>query len=346
MGPLKNKILLSIIKLIKRFNKKKNLFNRKAPNILIISTTALGDTLWATPHIEAIKKKYPSSKLSVLCSKIGYEVLENNPFVDNLFIIKNPFLSPLLMLTKLIKEGFGAVLIFHASQRVVIAISALLKSEFLIATSGLNKGLDSLISHPIERRYVHEVTRREEIIKKLDLFEKVGRPTFFIKGDIPKPSKKVVIHPGASSYFRCWQIKNFLSLAKMLNDIGYGISVTGTKKEKNLLKEMEKLPFCQIFKKNLSINDFAHLIKSSSLLITNDTGPLHLADALSVKTIALFVPTDPKRFGPSKNKNNIVIKKEKPCYTCIKKKCSDPFCFNQITPEEVFKVCKKLLSSS
>jgi 3-deoxy-D-manno-octulosonic-acid transferase/heptosyltransferase-1 len=88
--------------------------------------------------------------------------------------------------------------------------------------------------------------------------------------------------------------------------------------------------------------DLAALYQSASLLVTTDSGPMHIAAAVGTPAIALFGPTDPLRTGPY-GKNHTVIRKELSCSPCFLKKCTSMICMNDITVEEVFQAIKKKL---
>jgi ADP-heptose:LPS heptosyltransferase len=350
---LKNKILIKFFLFIKKFQKKREIFNPKNPRILIISTTALGDTLWATPSIEAIKKKYKTSYLAILCSKKGREVLENNPFLDKIFTLKTSLLLSFIPLfIKLKKEKFQAILIFHSSQRLTLPLCSILNSEYLISSKDLNKDLDIFLTHNTNKNDMHEIERRFEILKKINIEKKNKKMSFFIKKEklnnfknLKNKKYLIIFHPGAKDSFRRWPPKSFITLGNLLNkNFNCNIAITGNKREKKLIKTLSSsLPFSFPIYENLSINKLAILIKNANLLITNDTGPLHLACALETNLIGLFVPSNPKQFGPYRVKNALTLKKEKPCLHCIKRKCKDPFCWLQIKPIEVFEECKKFL---
>ena len=350
---IKNKILIKFFLFIKKFQKNPIPFNPKNPKILIISTTALGDTLWATPSIEAIKKKYKNSFLAILCSKNGREVLENNPFLDKIFTLKTSLLLSLpYLFIKLKREKFQAILIFHSSQRLTLPLCSILNSEYLIGSKDFNKDLDIFLTHNTHTNNIHEIERRFEILKKINIEKTHKKMSFFIKKEkfnnfknLKNKKHLIIFHPGAKDSFRRWPSNFFITLGNLLHSqFDCNIVITGNKKEKKLIKTISHaLPFSHAFYKNLSINKLSSLIKTADLLITNDTGPLHLACALETNLIGLFVPSNPKKFGPYGIKNAITIKKEKPCLHCIKRKCKDPFCWLQIKPVEVFEECKRFL---
>jgi ADP-heptose:LPS heptosyltransferase len=80
----------------------------------------------------------------------------------------------------------------------------------------------------------------------------------------------------------------------------------------------------------------AALIEKLDLLITNDTGPMHIGFAMETPTFALFAPTDPNLCGPYKINHAVVIQKPQTCIPCLRKACASPFCMEQISLENVY----------
>jgi len=344
---IKNKFILFFLHFIRKFLKKPS-FNKKKQKILIVSTTALGDTLWATPSIRSIKKKYPNCFLACLVSPCGEEVLRNNPYIDKIITLKKPLLFYFFsILKKLKKYHFQKILIFHFSERAVLPLCYLLNCP-IIGTLKINKGLDDLLDEKIEQKDIHEIQRRFEIIKKINITSFDPKMDFFIKKNpsftrnlhFKKPT--VLFHPGSKDPYKRWPKEYFKKLGLLLEKKA-DIIITGTKKELFILDYLKKeIPFSYVFY-DKPLNDLAILIKKADIIITNDTGPLHLAFALSKKTIGIFMPSNIKHVGPYHVKSAIIIKKEKPCEKCLKRKCKHPFCFLKIKPEEVFSVCEKIL---
>src|SRR3990167_1907528 len=87
--------------------------------ILVIATTALGDTLWATPALESLRKSFPDASIAVLTSPIGEQVLRHNPWVNQTYVLRKPLWLLLSLWRALRKERFDTVLLLHASQRLI-----------------------------------------------------------------------------------------------------------------------------------------------------------------------------------------------------------------------------------
>jgi ADP-heptose:LPS heptosyltransferase len=354
-GKLKNFFIIFLLRCIRLFQKKAAPFDELFPRILLVSTTALGDTLWATPAIESIRKKYKNGFIACLCSKTAFSVLEKNENINKLFLIKNPLLLSFVSLFfALKKENFHAVIILHSSQRLTLPLCYLINPSILAATEGINKGLDSLLSYKTQKIFQHEIDRRFDLLKAINVEKFTTKMTFYFEEDsqfiqnelIEKITRPLIIfHPGAKDFFRVWHKSSYSRLGKMLYDyFGCTIGITGSKNEAPIILEIAKeIPFCKTYIGTLSLNKLATLYKNADVVITGDTGPLHLACALETKVIALFAATDPKKFGPYNLKNGVIIKKPQICSPCISRKCKNPKCFLQITPEEVFNTCKILL---
>lgn len=348
ISKLKN---LAILFLLKLFPKQFHDFDPLNPKILVVSTTALGDTLWSTPAIRAIKKRYPKSKLFALVSKVGYEILKNDPNLDKLILLNEPLWIYFLKLYKeLKKEKFQAILIFHSSQRLILPLCYLLNSGFLVGNTNINKGLDHLLSHPIAKKEIHEIQRRAEIIKTIGADCNDFKMSYFFeeKKDFVNSmqiiSPLIIFHPGAKDFFRAIPANIFIELGQKLKTFFKStIIITGTEKERALIESISKKIDGSLSLCNLNLEELASIFKRSNLIIVGDTGPLHLSLALNKKVLTLFVPTSVEKFGPYKVDNCHVIKKPRTCKVCTERDCKNPTCFDQITQEELFSTCIALL---
>ena len=148
----------------------------------------------------------------------------------------------------------------------------------------------------------------------------------------------VGLHPGAKDKFKQWPMENFAALGNLLKDhLGCQIIVTGNASEKKLVETIaSKIKGAIAVGGELSLRPLASLISRMSLMISNDTGPMHVAFAMQTPTVALFVPTDPELCGPYFATRVKVVAKRLTCSPCLKKKCQEPFCLLQIGVQEVY----------
>lgn len=345
----KNRLLFSLIQL---FAKKKSPL-KTTKNILIVSTTALGDTLWATPAIASLKKSFPQAKLSILTNAIGQEIFAHNPNIDALYLCQEPLLPRFFSLLKQLKaESFDTALIFHASQRLILPLCALSSIPRIVATKGLNKGLDALLTHPIRPRVEHEIERRFSIIEAIGATR--GDPTLsiFLQPKEREQAKKrlpsgikIALHPGSKEAFRRWPSDHFATLGQWLKKTySCSIYITGTANERPILEAIQKkMPEAILENRFASSRQLAAFLEQMNLVVSNDTGPFHLACALNIPVIGLYVSTNPKLCGSHRASGAKTLFAPPTCTPCLKRKCKEPFCFFQISPKIVFLNCQNKL---
>lgn len=350
---VKNSLLLGLTHL---FSSSKNrLRDPERPKILVVSTTGLGDSLWGTPAFRAIKARFQESHLAVLTSPIGKALFEHNPYINTIYTVTHPaFASCIKLFYSLRKERFEIALIFHVSQRPILPLVALCSPSKVIGNRGMNKGLDSLLTHPIEKSTSHEIERRLEIAKTIGVIEQGPHMEIFLKPEereeiqnfLQGATFPIGIHPGAKDRFKQWDPSHFAQLGKRLQkEYDAQIFVTGNAKERLLTEKIAAaIPNARSVAGKLSIRSTAALIGELKLFLTNDTGPMHIAYAMKTPTFSLFTPTHFSTCGPYHVSQSSWIQKSPTCYPCLKKKCLLPFCFEQISEEEVWTRVKKFMA--
>lgn len=321
---------------------------------LIVSTTALGDTLWGTPALHALRQSFPQAYISVLTSTTGKQVLQNNPHLDEIFSFKSNW-SLIQHFLRLRKCKIATVLVFHTSQRLVLPFCSLLGASRIIGTEKMNKGLDSLLTERLSVSSVHEIERRLQVVhaaganihsRQMEIFPTDADCRI---AERLLPSGLVIgIHPGAKDRFKQWPPSHFIRLGNVLREkLGCTVVVTGTSVERPLVETIARsIPDAVALYQGLTIPAFAAFVKRLALFITNDTGPLHIACAANTPTIALFTPTDPAVCGPYYAPHVHVVQKKPTCSPCLRKKCREPFCLLQISPAEVFDIAASMLRKS
>jgi lipopolysaccharide heptosyltransferase II len=318
--------------------------------------------LWGTPAIKALRQSLPDCYLAVLTSPIGKEIFKHNRQIDELFVLKKPIiLSLFFLLFTLRKREIGTVLVFHTSQRAVLPFCALLGAWRIIGTEEMSKGLDSLLTVAVDKKPIHEIERRLEIVSKVGAHtldptlefhvtesEEERCENFLKRLKIPPYLPLIGLHPGAKDAFKKWPPEKFIALGNRLVDhFGCQILVTGNREEKPLAEQIAKGTKGAIsVAGDLLLGEMGALIKRMSLMVSNDTGPMHVAFALKTPTVALFAPTDPALCGPYFSSAARIIAKRRTCSPCLRKKCQDPFCMLQISEEEVYDAAIELFYKS
>ncbi len=351
---LKNKILKSLVNALKP--KLPTLGDEK--RFLILSTTGLGDTLWATPAIRALRQCYPTSYIGVITSPIGHEVLLHNRRIDELFVTADPLFRSLIELyRKLRPKQITHVLNFHTSQRPMLPLASVLGALEIHGTQGINKGLDVLLSHPQDNEPMHEIQRRLKIAAAVGAHTLDSSMELFLSSEdekaaeaflnsLPFPSylPMIALHPGAKDKFKQWPPSHFAELGnRLIQNLGCRIIVTGTPNERELIESIASEIDGAEIAVDLPLRAAAALIKKMDLMISNDTGPMHIAFAVKTPAIGIFTPTNPHLCGPYFADHALAIAKKPTCTPCLKKKCQEPFCLLQIGVQEVYDAATQLV---
>ncbi len=316
--------------------------------ILVASTTGLGDTLWATPAIRALKQTHPQALICVLISPIGAQVLKNNPYIDQMIVMNSSSFLQFPKIAYSIKRfDPDQVFIFHTSQRIILPLCAMTRAKSIAGTCGINKGLDKLLTNPCTPIYQHEISRRMQITsvdgnETLD-WHTTNDEAIWAQEFIKQFTRPVIaLHPGSKDRFKQWPKEHFIMLGqKCASELNAQVVITGNLAEKPLANQIAKsIPGANSLAGELNIRQFGALLPLFQCFVTNDTGPMHMAFATTTKTVALFGPTDPNLCGPHQAKQANIIAKKKTCSPCLRKKCCDPFCMRSIGVQEVFLQCR------
>lgn len=318
----------------------------KPKRILAVATTALGDTLWVTPALESLRLSFPNAHLAVLTSSIGLQILDNNPWTDAIYKLEKP-----LDLWRKLRGQFDTILIFHASQRFILPLCAAIGANRIVATAGINKGLDDLLTDPVIPTFQHEIDRRLTLVEKIGGKAHSRTLSFFLKPDEKRTlvGRWIAIHPGAKDAYKLWPIEHFAAVGRALKkELGCNVLITGGPTERPLMQDLAKqIPGSHLADSSLSLRAFAGLLSGVDLLICNDSGPFHLACAIKTPALAIYAPTDPLLCGPHHSSTGTVLSKPRTCQPCLRRQCRTPFCLLQIGPEEVIqKALEKLRESS
>jgi heptosyltransferase-2 len=157
----------------------------------------------------------------------------------------------------------------------------------------------------------------------------------------------VILNPGAAyGPAKRWPAERFAALAGLLRSrAGAEIALVGAPGDTSIADAIASAWDGKLldFTGRTSLRELAGLITRARVFITNDTGPMHMANALKVPVVAIFGPTDPLRTGPFQPPS-AVLKKDVPCWPCLYRACPyDHRCMTRIDPEEVFAACREFL---
>lgn len=346
--------------------------------ILIIKLSSLGDVIHCLPVLHALRSGYPDARIDWVVEEQNAGILEGHPYIDHLIILprkswmKNPWHI------RRVCSGIRRFIKELRSRRydMVIDFQGLFRSGLLV---GLSKG-DRKIGFDRVREMAHlfynekvflSTMNQHAVERYLEIPNYLGintnPPQFFLpvsKKDADnvnnlledifhkkhKINKLIIINPNARWSSKVWPWDRFRELIKELSFRGHEVILIGSKNDK---KRMD-LAFNGLGDRvhNLggktTLKCLAVLFKKGDCLITNDSGPMHLAVAVGLPVIALFGPSNPLRTGPfgwqNGDKKNRVLFSQLLCVPCYKRKCSDKACMWDISVNLVLSALEELLA--
>lgn len=278
--------------------------------IAIYSTTALGDLMFNTPAIHALKQRYPQASFVLVTSEKNRPLVVGSSWFDDVFTWDNKIRDAYPLIRKLRNFKPQLTVILHSYMPYDILCAVLSHSEYIIRD---NYRVDSpLINHWLNA--YSSATGQHLIQRKLDLLSVLGVNNNDTRMRIPvdwTPASKVEgkirigFQLGASEASRCWPVARFAELAVQLSkDDTYQVVLTGGAKDRNLVAQFEKMVGDVQFSRienwvgKTSLKELLTLIDGLDVLVTGDTGPLHLAVALQTATVSLYADAEPKHTGP------------------------------------------------
>jgi len=334
--------------------------------LLCVRLDSIGDVLMTTPAIRACRQSFDCS-VTLLTSPAGAAVARLIPEIDDCITFAAPWMKPPAertdeaMIARLRDERFDAAVIFTVFSQ----------SPFPAAYLCYLAGIPLRLAHCHENPY-HLLTDwapdpepasgvRHEVRRQLDLVEWVGARTndLRLSFGVPSPARKkvqalvkdfgrplVVMHPGASAASRRYPPESFARAADMLIDaIGCGIVLTGNAGEEDLVQSVQRRmskPSPSLVGK-LSLAELGALIDEADLLISNNTGPAHIAAALGTPVVDLYALTNPQH-TPWRVRSRVLYH-DVPCRNCFKSVCpvGHHDCLKRVAPESVAAAARELL---
>ena len=299
--------------------------------ILIELPTWLGDAVMATPAIENIVNFYNDVEITFIGSFVSVEALKNHPKAIKTFVLDKKYTS----LYKISRDlgNFDTFFSLRSSIR-----SKFLK--FLISA----KKKYQFDKNKYQNR--HQVEKYNDFINDSLSIDSAAGELQIYGYNIAKSKKKILgINPGASyGSAKRWYPKEFAKVAKELSS-KYDIIIFGGPSETDIASDIEQALVDSSVKNyknlagNTTITELINKIASLDLFITGDSGPMHVASAFQVPTVAIFGPTKDKETSQWMNKKNIIVKKNLDCQPCMKRTCplQHHDCMNLIRAIDVLK---------
>ena len=315
--------------------------------LVIQPKIGMGDMVIYLPYIHAISKKY-QTPVSILVKENSRanQLLAEDRHIDEIILLdrsknnsgSHDGLSGFLKLSKEIKlKNFNKVFIFNSSLRYLL-ISKLAGIKNISQYPLLRKKDNIVTSAKIftEHELGSIVSTQPELRINQESFNKVNQ-------SFSKEFKHICLGISASGPTKRWNIENFITLCKKINEkIPAKFYLAAGNNDKNLIDKFldsEISKNCTSFQ-DLKIKETMPIIKNCDLYIGNDTGWLHISSALGIKCLALFMDSPVQAYGKYSKNINIIIPEGETEETTT----HDTLGADKISFEKVFEKSMKLLN--
>jgi len=329
--------------------------------ILVVRTDRMGDVLLSTPVPRALKEDPRDYHVTMMVTPYTRPIVEKNPHVDDIFEYDSEERNSDLI-ARLKRGKYDAAVVLHPT----IRLAWILSRAGIPRRIGTGSRLYSFLFTervPIRRSVsgLHEAKCNLAMVKSLcEAGEKVLPEIFIDNRERNEASKRlesfglnsrafVVIHPGSGGSARDWPVRSFASLADAVSSrMGKKVLVTGGPGEEKLASEVASLmSSCPVaMAGSLGIRELAAILGSAGALVTNSTGPMHLATAVDTPVVAIFCPIvgcSPSRWGPLGDGSVVLIPNVPSCEGCPGEKCVYYDCMSKVSVDSVLGAVEKLL---
>ncbi len=310
------------------------MFVAKPERILIIKLRAIGDVLLSTPAIYNVRHAYPNATIDFLTEEFAADVVRGNPWVNDVIAFK--------------KKRDGSIGLLHTirSRRYDFVIDLFCNPRSALVTR--ISGAQTRVGFPFRGRkyayniyvtsrsdYVHNVEFNLDAVRRLDIPIVSSQPYFpiddaskvfaddWVKNKRLNGKTIIALNPSGGWETKRWGLEHFAQFGDRVAE-KYGAEILvvwgpGEEEDASAIQTMMKHPSHKI--PRTSLKQLGAILQHCSFVVSNDSGPMHIAAALGVPTLGIFGPTTPRLQGPYGDKHAWVRNEGLDCLECNLTKC-------------------------
>jgi lipopolysaccharide heptosyltransferase II len=335
--------------------------------------------LLTTPAFHAVKTALPAASLILLASPAGAQVGALDPDIERVLLYEAPWVDPWQelprdsqreqqMIARLKEEQFDGAIIFTSFRQSALPAAYLCYlADIPLRAAASVDGPGSLLTtrHRHPERLMHEVergldlvgalgihTNEDGLVLQVPLEAQQEAERYLVAQNANQRHPLVVVHPGCSMPARTYPWEMYAELIDLLvGQLGASVMVTGAKDERVLVEQVwggvsaNYRAYVSGMAGELAFPALCALLQRADLVITNNTGPMHIAAAVKTPVVALFALTNPpEQWGPWQVAHRLLFH-DVPCRVCYSRVC--PYgheCLRLVSPEQVAQAAAGLLA--
>jgi lipopolysaccharide heptosyltransferase II len=345
---------------------------RGCDNILVRGVNWIGDAVMTMPAMRALRRANPGAKITLLVKPWVSPLFEKDPNLDAIIQYSEEhkgFLGKLRLARELRRHRFcQAVLFQNAIDAAILSFLAGIPERIGYSRDGRRLLLTKPVHYDRNSANVHHIEYYLNLLLKAGLPAEKSLPWIYFSLDERLQARErlkalkrpvVAINPGATyGSSKRWHPKRFAEVAwKIINELGGSVIILGGPSETGIAGEIAGLlaaadtlharePRHLVLAGKTGLRDLAAVISESDILVTNDSGPMHIGYAVGTPVVAIFGSTSPEATGPAGD-GNIVIRKTVDCSPCFERECErgDLKCMDLITTEDVYAAVQRLVTT-
>ncbi|HEY7306207.1 MAG TPA: lipopolysaccharide heptosyltransferase II [Bryobacteraceae bacterium] len=340
-------------------------------NILVRATNWVGDAVMSVPALQALREQFPEARISILARPWVASLYGREPFCDELLSYDAPrgwrgVSRKWSVASDLRRRKFDCAILFQNA----FDAAALVRAAGVPTRIGYSRDVRAwLLTHPVpvpragetprhQRFYYLELLKRAGLIDGYPLEKPIrlagaeaaaqeGRSEFQKRGF---PGRMIGVSPGAAyGGAKRWLPERFAEAAVRLGrEHGAGIAIFGSKEEEPIAEIVREAigaagVACLNLAGRTTLAEFIGMVAVCDLFLTNDSGPMHIASALGVPTVAIFGATDEEATGPT-GQSSRVVRVQVECSPCLLRECPiDHRCMARVSAEQVAEAALSLV---
>jgi len=331
--------------------------------ILIRGPNWLGDAVLAIPAMKAVRSRFPDAEITVFVRPWVAGIFSSAPFVDRVWSEPRP--SGIVEWNRITREIRArefdlAVLLPNSFESALMMFLSGVPERLGYTTDGRGWLLTDAVEPSTETR--HQMFYYLDLVKALAA--NVESPSIEIQATseerttarrllsadgIGAQESFLVLNPGAAyGAAKRWDEDRFAVVADTLaHDLRIAIAIVGSANERSIADEIRAnlKTKCAVLSGKTSLETLIGVLAESSLMITNDSGPMHIAAALGTPTVAVFGSTDERVTAPLGLRTR-VVKHPVECSPCLLRECPiDHRCMKRISADDVYRAARELLNA-
>ncbi|MCS7228531.1 MAG: glycosyltransferase family 9 protein [Candidatus Kryptonium sp.] len=332
----------------------------KINKILVIKLRAIGDVLLSTVVLKNLRHNFPNAKIDFLTEPPSREIIEGNPFVDELIIFER-HKNDLKKFWELSNRKYDLVIDLFCNPRSAL-LTFITRAKYRVGYAFRGRGYAYNIKLKPRKEVHHNVEFNLDALRSIGL-EIIDKKIYMPLSEESENFAKnfweennlnnemvVAINPSGTWETKRWGLEKFAKLGDMIaKNLNAKILILwGNAEELEDAKKIDSMMNLKpIIPPKTSLKQLASILKRCSFTISNDSGPMHISTAVGTPTLGIYGPTNPYAQGPYGEKHLWIRKESLECIACNLTKCPiGNVCMRDLSVETVYEAFLKLIEKN